>query len=1091
MALTKQADIIGNNRTEDYIGAPVHEHEMSIGPEVTSMIIQQLTDLYTDPIEAMVRETVSNAIDATVRARNLGQDASDVEIVRPTRLSPVLSIIDHGTGMTQDELEKYFSDYGNSTKLNDFTAVGSKGLGAKAMLAYTPVANIITVKDGVRVVAQMERGEHRNVLKTLSVDDTTGTNGTTISVTIRPVDIDAVNNVISRCAKYASESTPIIINGRAHSIADNYYRMGSIVIGAGNDGSSVMGNLWVRASRVFEPRLMFPSQMESELESIRTIDWANEDGPITTASDGTTGPMAFDYRHFPASEWYQRILVASGINESSLGWSYITDYVKNNVSVTLNGWNYSLEDDVEDDSSCDLNMKDYLDRTRNAFVVEIVPGLVDFPASRDEIKRNRRFDELLGRLVTGLRMGDDPFDAVHLWDGIEPKPVRVQILDAMCTLHSMTDSVAPWLGMKDSWPEAFRSLDNDGPKFSGVLSFTSEITNPVNHSKASRHTITDVKASCMYSVTCTGMLDNVNRNTYAMEPVKNDPDALKTWFTVGINDGNRRPTGGMYEFLSSLCSDFLVRDSVLSTCIDDSVSVSPYRDGIGRYCMDLSTENPPLDYDFIRSVPLKYVMSDSCGVNVPFGVTNYWCNNYDLTIVQGEFHTVVQRERAMGLLWKLVGKRAMNQGDKPRTYLFYLVDGELDRDSLAEVEGYFSRFAKKTPLNHDGRRVFSGVTTYDDIAKNLGVTNHASNGRRNTRKTRKSVSCRTLSTDNDRSRWVNAMDIACTVSGMMSINGSRHDMDPSMFKPYGTELEPFHGITDSKVKASDIIDNGDIALFIRADYKDNACNTLYDLSIATCNVFSAFIDDIPWESWRGRRIHIIPMERANDGFLSAFADSDYDKAFFYNGRLCDMQGGHHGIKRIKTVELEAEEDLITSMMDSLLHDDEVTDKTWVFSTVLASIGGAPTLRLDGRSWHSFLQGRIPSESMVAITIANLIGGGYTVRTNPAIENVHEWLVDNAHQQTDPCLRRLFEWWAVAYADLCCLYHRYHEYTYGYGKCKPDHNDGIMGTHDLNVLDSVLGCLKDDDTTENGVILNSMLDAWAEAIDKQTSHKELS
>ena len=117
---------------------------MTVSPEAMKYILPRLTDLYLDPVEAVVRETVSNAQDAAGRAVS----TSPVVVESPDLLSPSLVVSDSGDGMTREQVERTYVSYGMSSKRDDLGQVGAFGLGAKAPLAYTSEFQVETVCDG-------------------------------------------------------------------------------------------------------------------------------------------------------------------------------------------------------------------------------------------------------------------------------------------------------------------------------------------------------------------------------------------------------------------------------------------------------------------------------------------------------------------------------------------------------------------------------------------------------------------------------------------------------------------------------------------------------------------------------------------------------------------------------------------------------------------------------------------------------------------------------------------------------------------------------------------------------------------------------
>lgn len=405
MALTKKNEASTGYKAVDLFGGPIREHEMTFSDEVKQLLIQQLTDIYNDPREATVRETVSNALDATVAARKLGQETSPVEIIAPSAFEQTFQVIDHGVGMTAEQLDLYFSDYGNSSKILDMDAIGSKGLGAKAPLAYTTTCTIDTVHDGRRVVITMNRGEQANVTKTILDEPTDLPNGTTVKVPVASDDIQAFNNAIDRYKRYASPDLPIVIDGKKYSIEDHYRLLGKYVIAYDNDGKPVKTNLWAR--------------LDDNRHDITRV----------------------------CMEWARYV---DNVHHDNDNYSWIV----NNVEAVLSGWNYRL---------------DGRGWSTPGFVIELVPGVLDFPASRDEVKKNDRLNEFVGILSDSLQLKDERSKAELMWGNVTDHADRIAILDCARSYHYHTQ----WSDLMDKWPEeaAVYTADPSKPKAKYSVAF--------------------------------------------------------------------------------------------------------------------------------------------------------------------------------------------------------------------------------------------------------------------------------------------------------------------------------------------------------------------------------------------------------------------------------------------------------------------------------------------------------------------------------------------------------------------------------------------------------------------------------------------
>lgn len=118
--------------------------EMGIERAAMSHIMSVLTDLYSDPELAVIREYSTNALDAHIEAKN----GSPIEVTLPTEDNPYLSIRDYGDGLNADDITEIYSQYGASTKRGTDSLVGMLGLGCKSALTHTNTFDLISTKLG-------------------------------------------------------------------------------------------------------------------------------------------------------------------------------------------------------------------------------------------------------------------------------------------------------------------------------------------------------------------------------------------------------------------------------------------------------------------------------------------------------------------------------------------------------------------------------------------------------------------------------------------------------------------------------------------------------------------------------------------------------------------------------------------------------------------------------------------------------------------------------------------------------------------------------------------------------------------------------
>lgn len=160
--------------------------KMSIDESATAHIMDVLTKLYANPLQAVIREYSTNASDSHVQA---GQDAP-IEVQLPTPVNPVLTIVDRGIGLDEADIENIYSRYGTSTKRDSNDAVGMLGLGCKSALSYTDQFTLVGTKGGVRTTVLISRDEDgAGSMTVVDVQNTAASDGVTIQVPIRRDDV--------------------------------------------------------------------------------------------------------------------------------------------------------------------------------------------------------------------------------------------------------------------------------------------------------------------------------------------------------------------------------------------------------------------------------------------------------------------------------------------------------------------------------------------------------------------------------------------------------------------------------------------------------------------------------------------------------------------------------------------------------------------------------------------------------------------------------------------------------------------------------------------------------------------------------------
>lgn len=151
-----------------------------VDPEGARRMMEMLVNLYADRRLAVVREYVSNAVDASRAAGNV----HPVSVSTPTPLEPNLVVTDRGTGMSLSDVESTFLAFAASSKRESNDLIGGLGVGAKSAWALAESFLVDTVKDGRRTTVRAASNLEHQVLVAGAPSDLP--NGTTIIV---PVEV--------------------------------------------------------------------------------------------------------------------------------------------------------------------------------------------------------------------------------------------------------------------------------------------------------------------------------------------------------------------------------------------------------------------------------------------------------------------------------------------------------------------------------------------------------------------------------------------------------------------------------------------------------------------------------------------------------------------------------------------------------------------------------------------------------------------------------------------------------------------------------------------------------------------------------------
>lgn len=157
---------------------------MSIDTSDQAALMAILSEnLYKDPIGSLIRESVSNALDAQKNAGNT--DPIIVSLKSDKSYNYVYSVQDFGTGISPDSVHNVLSKYAASTKRGSNDYLGYYGLGFKSPLSYTDSFTFTTIYEGREYGYIMYKGEEGTKIDVISEGFTDEKNGTRVTVQLK------------------------------------------------------------------------------------------------------------------------------------------------------------------------------------------------------------------------------------------------------------------------------------------------------------------------------------------------------------------------------------------------------------------------------------------------------------------------------------------------------------------------------------------------------------------------------------------------------------------------------------------------------------------------------------------------------------------------------------------------------------------------------------------------------------------------------------------------------------------------------------------------------------------------------------------
>ena len=163
-----------NKHTVETYG-DVERNKVSIDPRNAEHIISILSsNLYSNPEESFLRETISNAIDSH---REAGTKEPVILSIKPNGSKYNIIVRDYGTGISPERFDQIYRYIGSSTKRESNEYIGHFGIGRFSALAVADVVNITSYYNGTAnayIMAKNGRGIDIDLVASLPTEEKNG-----------------------------------------------------------------------------------------------------------------------------------------------------------------------------------------------------------------------------------------------------------------------------------------------------------------------------------------------------------------------------------------------------------------------------------------------------------------------------------------------------------------------------------------------------------------------------------------------------------------------------------------------------------------------------------------------------------------------------------------------------------------------------------------------------------------------------------------------------------------------------------------------------------------------------------------------------
>ena len=165
--------------------------------------------LYSDKIQAVIREYCTNAMDANIDA---GVPDCPIQVSLPNSFSPIFKVRDFGKGLSEQQIYSIYISFGDSSKRNTNDQTGCLGLGSKSAFAYVDSFTLTSYHGGLKSVysAFIDESEIGKITR-LTCEPTDEPTGIEVSIAVKAGDYRQFSDKCFDVLKYFNPK-PIVHN---------------------------------------------------------------------------------------------------------------------------------------------------------------------------------------------------------------------------------------------------------------------------------------------------------------------------------------------------------------------------------------------------------------------------------------------------------------------------------------------------------------------------------------------------------------------------------------------------------------------------------------------------------------------------------------------------------------------------------------------------------------------------------------------------------------------------------------------------------------------------------------------------------------